>query len=215
MTPIQTLVEAVHNGQEQEATAMAEKAIQAGVGPGEIIEALTSVMREVGEQFGRMEIFLPEMMYAARAMQAVMKVLDPALQKAGVSTEKRGRVVIGAVEGDMHEIGKNIVITLLQAHSFEVHDLGSNVNALDFARKAEEVKADIIGLSALMTTTMPGQKEVIEILKAKGIRDKYHVTIGGAPVTQEWVKECGADSWGENGKVAIETLERVMAEKRA
>jgi corrinoid protein of di/trimethylamine methyltransferase len=215
MTPIQTLVEAVHNGQEQEATAMAEKAIQAGVEPGEIIEALTSVMREVGEQFGRMEIFLPEMMYAARAMQAVMKVLDPALQKAGVSTEKRGRVGIGAVEGDMHEIGKNIVITLLQAHGFEVHDLGSNVNALDFARKAEEVKADIIGLSALMTTTMPGQKEVIEILKAKGLRDKYHVAIGGAPVTQEWVKECGADSWGKNGKVAIETLERVMAEKRA
>jgi corrinoid protein of di/trimethylamine methyltransferase len=194
---------------------MAEKAIQAGVEPGEIIEALTSVMREVGEQFGRMEIFLPEMMYAARAMQAVMKVLEPALQKTGVSTEKRGRVVIGAVEGDMHEIGKNIVITLLQAHGFEVHDLGSNVNALDFARKAEEVKADIIGLSALMTTTMPGQKEVIEILKAKGLRDKYHVAIGGAPVTQEWVKECGADSWGKNGKVAIETLERVMAEKRA
>jgi corrinoid protein of di/trimethylamine methyltransferase len=215
MTPIQTLVEAVHNGQEQEAIAMAEKAILSGVDPGEITEALTSVMREVGDQFGRMEIFLPEMMYAARAMQAVMKVLEPALQKAAVSTEKKGRVVIGAVEGDMHEIGKNIVITLLQAHGFEVHDLGFNVDALDFARKAEEVNADIIGLSALMTTTMPGQKEVIEILKAKGIRDKYHVAIGGAPVTREWVKECGADSWGENGKVAIETLERVMAEKRA
>jgi dimethylamine corrinoid protein len=96
-----------------------------------------------------------------------------------------------------------------------VHDLGFNVDALDFARKAEEVNADIIGLSALMTTTMPGQKEVIEILKAKGIRDKYHVALGGAPVTREWVKECGADSWGENGKVAIDTLERVMAEKRA
>ena len=214
MTPIQTLVEAVHNGQEPDAVAVAEKAIQAGVEPAEIIEALTREMREVGERFGRMEIFLPEMMLAARAMQAVMKTLEPALRNAAVSTEKKGRVVIGAVEGDMHEIGKNIVITLLKVHDFEVHDLGPNVNALDFARKAEEVNADIIGLSALMTTTMPGQKEVIEILKAKGIRDKYHVTIGGAPVTREWVKECGADSWGENGTVAVATLERVMAEKR-
>jgi methylmalonyl-CoA mutase cobalamin-binding domain/chain len=121
--------------------------------------------------------------------------------------------VIGTVEGDMHEIGKDVVIILLQVQGFEVHDLGINVNALDFVKKAEEVNADIIGASSLMTTTMPNQKDIIEILKEKGIRDKYHVILGGAPVTQEWVDQCGADSWGENAGKAVEVLERVMEER--
>jgi dimethylamine corrinoid protein len=115
----------------------------------------------------------------------------------------------------MHEIGKDIVITLLQVQDFEVHDLGIDVNALDFVRRAEEVKADIIGASSLMTTTMPNQKDIIEILKEKGIRDKYHVILGGAPVTQEWVDECEADSWGENAAKAVEILERAMEERRS
>jgi methylmalonyl-CoA mutase cobalamin-binding domain/chain len=128
--------------------------------------------------------------------------------------EKKGRVVIGTVEGDMHEIGKNIIITLLTVQGFEVYDLGINVNVLDFVKKAVEVNADVIGASSLMTTTMPNQKDIIEILKEKGIRDKYHVIFGGAPVTQEWVDECGADSWGENAGIAVEILERVMKERR-
>jgi len=105
------------------------------------------------------------------------------------------------------------VITVLQAQGFEVHDLGIDVNALDFVKKAEEVKADIIGSSSLMTTTMPKQREIINILEAKGLRDKYHVILGGAPVTQEWVDESGADSWGENASVAVDILERVMEER--
>jgi len=154
------------------------------------------------------------MMLAAQAMQAVMRELEPEIQKSATPTEKKGTVVIGTVEGDMHEIGKDIVITLLQVQGFDVHDLGADVNALDFVRKAEEVHADIIGASALMSTTMPGQREIIEFLKEKGVREKYHVILGGAPVTREWVKECGADSWGENAGVAVEILERVMAERR-
>jgi len=214
MSTLQTLVKAVVDGFEDEAVVTAKKVIEEGIAPIQVIEALTAGMREVGERFARMEIFLPEMMMAAQAMKAVMKELEPELKKSATTTEKKGVVVIGTVEGDMHEIGKDVVITLLQVQGFEVHDLGVNVNALDFVRKAEEVQADIIGASALMTTTMPNQKDIIDILKEKGIRDKYHVILGGAPVTPEWVNECGADSWGENAAKAVEILERVMEERR-
>ncbi len=214
MSTLQTLVKAVVDGFEDEAVVTAKKVIEEGIAPIQVIEALTAGMREVGERFARMEIFLSEMMMAAQAMKAVMKELEPELKKSATTTEKKGVVVIGTVEGDMHEIGKDVVITLLQVQGFEVHDLGVNVNALDFVRKAEEVQADIIGASALMTTTMPNQKDIIDILKEKGIRDKYHVILGGAPVTPEWVNECGADSWGENAAKAVEILERVMEERR-
>jgi methanogenic corrinoid protein MtbC1 len=143
-----------------------------------------------------------------------MGVLEPEIQKSGMATEKQGTIVIGTVEGDMHEIGKNIVIILLEVHGFEVHDLGIDLNALDFVRKAQEVKADIIGASSLMTTTMPNQKDIIEFLKEKGIRDQYHLILGGAPVTQEWVDACGADSWGENAGTSVEILERAMKERK-
>jgi corrinoid protein of di/trimethylamine methyltransferase len=213
MTTIDELVKAVTDGDEEEATAAAEHVVQAGVPIDTVIDALTKGMREIGEQFARMDIFLPEMMMSAQAMKAAMVVLDPEIQKAGAVTETKGTIVIGTVEGDMHEIGKDVVIILLQVQGFEVHDLGINVNALDFVNKAEEVNADIIGASSLMTTTMPNQRDIIEILKEKGIRDKYHVILGGAPVTQEWVDQCGADSWGENAGKAVEVLERVMEER--
>ncbi len=214
MTTLETLVKAVMAGEEDESFAAVKKVIQEGLNIGQVIEALTEGMREIGEQFTRMEIFLPEMMLAGQAMKVVMRELEPELQKSAVATEKKGTIVIGTAEGDAHEIGKNIAIILLTVEGFEVHDLGIEVNALDFVKKAEEVRADIIGVSSLMTTTMPNQKDVIEILKEKGIRDKYHVILGGAPVTQEWVDECGADSWGENADKAVKILERVMEERR-
>jgi len=214
MTTLETLVKAVMDGEENEAIVAAKKVIEEDLAIDKIIKALTAGMREIGEQFARMEIFLPEMMMAAHTMKAVMRELEPELQKSATVMEKKGSIVIGTVEGDMHEIGKDIVITLLQVQGFEVHDLGINVNALDFVRKAEEINADIIGASSLMTTTMPNQKDVIEILKEKGVRDRYHVILGGAPVTQEWVDECGADSWGENAGKAVEILEHVMEERR-
>jgi corrinoid protein of di/trimethylamine methyltransferase len=170
-------------------------------------------MREVGARFARMEIFIPGLMLAARAMQAVMAELEAELEQSAVVTEKKGTVVIGTVEGDIHEIGKDIVSTLLRTQGFQVYDLGANVNALDFVRQAEQVRADIIGASALMTTTMPGQSEIVELLKELGLRDKYHVIFGGAPVTREWVDECGADSWGEDAWTAVTVLERVMEKK--
>lgn len=214
MTVLDSLVKAVMDGLEDEAAVAAQQVVAEGIAIDQVIEALTAGMRDIGDQFARMEIFLPEMMLAAQAMQAAMKVLEPAIKKAGVATKKQGTIVIGTVEGDMHEIGKNIVVTLLGVQGFEVYDLGANVNALDFVKKAQEVNADIIGASSLMTTTMPNMRDLIEILKEKGIRDQYHVILGGAPVTQEYVDECGADSWGENAGVSIEVLENAMRERR-
>ena len=213
MTTLQTLVSAVIDGDEEGAVVATKKVIEEKIAIEEVISTLTKAIREVGEMFARMEIFLPGMVMSSRAMKAAMNELEPEIKAAGVTLEKKGIVVIGTVEGDMHEIGKFIVITMLQAQGFEVHDLGIDVNALDFVKKAEEVKADIIGSSSLMTTTMPKQREIIAILEAKGLRDKYHVILGGAPVTQEWVDESGADSWGENANVAVEILERVMEER--
>lgn len=213
---LEKLVGFVQDGDEEQALVCAREAIREGVPADAMIEALTAGMREIGDWFAHMEIFLSEMMMAAHAMQAVMKELEPALAESSKSSiEKKGIVVIGTVEGDMHAIGKDIVITFLRAQGFKVHDLGINVKALEFVHKAEEVGADIIGASALMSTTMPGQKEIIRFLKDKHIREKYHVILGGAPVTQKWVEECGADSWGENAGVAAEILGRVMIERRA
>ncbi len=213
MSTLEMLGLAVQDGDEEQAVKLARQTINEGVGVNTVVDALTTRLREVGNRFARLEIFLPEMMLAAQAMQSAMAELQPELEKSAAPGQKKGVIVIGTVEGDMHEIGKDIAITMLKAAGFEIHDLGANVNALEFVRRAESVHADIIGISALMTTTMPGQKEVIEILKAKGLRSKYHVILGGAPVTREWVDSVGADSWGENAGTAVEILERVMTER--
>ena len=214
MNGIEDLVTAVQSGDEVDAPARARQALRSGVAATDLIAAMTSGMREVGEQFARMEIFLPEMTMAARAMQAVLKEVEPELHAAGVSAARKGTLVIGTVEGDMHAIGKDIVISLLRCHGFQVVDLGVNINALEFVRMAEAVHAQAIGASALMTTTMPGQKEILSLLHAKGVRQNYHVILGGAPVTAEWVQACGADSWGENAWTAVEILERIMTQRR-
>ena len=213
MAILETLSKSVLDGDEARAVSAASTAIEEKIPTDEIINTLTAAIREVGDKFGRAEIFLPGMVFSSNAMKAAMKILEPEVKASGLVIEKKGSIVIGTVEGDMHEIGKYIVTTVLEAQGFEVHDLGIDVNALQFIKKAEEVGADIIGASSLMTTTMPKQKEIISILEEKGLRQKYHVILGGAPVTQEWVDECGADSWGETASVGVEILERVMQER--
>ena len=213
MSTLEALVLTVQDGDEELSVETARQAINEGVSVPAIVDGLTVGMRDVGDRFARQEIFLPEMMLAARAMQMVMGELEPELAKSASAAHKRGVIVIGTVEGDMHEIGKDIAMTMLKVAGFEVYDLGANVNALSFVRKAEEYHADIIGASALMTTTMPNQKEIVDILAAKGLRGKYHVILGGAPVTSEWVAEAGADSFGENAGIAVKILEQVMAAK--
>lgn len=214
MSLIAQVAHLVQEGEDDAAVQAAQEALATGCDLNALIGGLTKAMRQVGDRFERMEIFLPEMLLAARAMQAVMKLVEPEMARQAIKREAKGTVVIGTVAGDLHEIGKDIVITMLRAQGFAVHDLGADVNALNFIRKAEEVGADVIGASALMSTTMPAQREIIELLQAKGQREKYHVILGGAPVTRQWVEQAGADSWGENAAQAVSLLEKVMAERR-
>ena len=215
MSTLDELVLAVQDGDAAQAGELAGAALEEGADVTAIVDRLSAGMREVGDQFATGDIFLPELMLAARAMQSAMSVLQPRLLESAAATVKRGVIVVGTVKGDVHEIGKDIAITMLRAAGFEVHDLGRDVNALDFVRRAEDLRADVIGASALMTTTMPAQKELVDILVAKGLREKYHVILGGAPVTPEWVAEAGADSWGEDAGTAVKVLERAMADKAA
>jgi trimethylamine corrinoid protein len=211
---LEKLVQAVQDGGAEDAVAFAQEAMAAEMEPLTVVDALTEGIREVGDRFERMEVFLPEMMLAARAMQGALEVLSPYLEREKDQREEKGTVVIGTVEGDIHEIGKDIVALMLEVNGYRVHNLGPDVNALDFIKKAKELKADVIGASALMTTTMPGQGEIIELLKDMGLRDRFHVSIGGTPVTQEWAQEIGADSWAENAAKAVDILDKAMKERR-
>jgi trimethylamine corrinoid protein len=177
--------------------------IAKGLDPLEAIEkGLAAGARIVGDKFDRLEIYLAELIMAADAIKAGLDVLLPAIPKGGAP--RRGVVVIGTAQGDIHEIGKNIVAALLRAYGFDVYDLGVDVPPLRFIEKAEEVKADIIAISALMTSTIIGQRDVIEYLKALGKRDKYIVMVGGGPVTREWAEEIGADGWAETASEAVQ-----------
>jgi len=177
--------------------------IAKGLDPLEAIEKGLAVgARIVGDKFDRLEIYLAELIMAADAIKAGLDVLLPAIPKG--ETPRRGVVVIGTAQGDIHEIGKNIVAALLRAYGFDVYDLGVDVPPLRFIEKAEEVKADIIAISALMTSTIIGQRDVIEYLKALGKRDKYIVMVGGGPVTREWAEEIGADGWAETASEAVQ-----------
>jgi len=193
----QRLSAAIIDGEKDKLLAAIDDALRAGVAPGDIIEkGMSPGMREVGEKFARYEIYLPEMMLAAEAWESAMKVLEPKLLEAGTERKKTGYVVLGTVKGDVHSIGKNIVGAMLKMSGFEVFDLGIDVAASAFVTKAEEVGADIIAASALMSTTMPQQKSIIEHLEARGVRGKYRVLIGGGSTSQEWADSIGADGYG-------------------
>jgi corrinoid protein of di/trimethylamine methyltransferase len=212
MECVERLVQAVIDGEDESAREIAEEVVEKVEDLSMVIGKLTEAMRELGKKFETFEIFLPEMIVSSDAMTAAMDVIGPKLVKGG-GAEKKGVIAIGTAPGDMHEIGKNIVITVLKADGFDVVDLGRDVAAIEFVNKAEEVKADIIGISALMTTTMPGAKEVIRLLEDKGIRDKFKVIVGGAPTNGKWAKDIGADGWAENSTDAVELCNQLMGVK--
>lgn len=194
--------------------AVIDDALRQNVDPVDIVErGLTPGMREVGEMFRRYEVYLPEMMMSAEAWEKAMQFLEPSM--AATVDERRavGRVVIGTVKDDIHSLGKNIVITMLKAAGFEVFDLGIDVTPSAFVTKAQEVDADVIAVSALMTTTMPQQRNVIEHLEARGVRDKYRVLIGGGVTTGEWAEEIGADGYGETAGDAVALALEAVAQK--
>ncbi|TAH75093.1 MAG: dimethylamine corrinoid protein 3 [Methanosarcina mazei] len=207
---LQELADAVITCKKDAVLAAVEKA-KGEVDPSEIIEnGLAAGMNEVGVRFERGKLFLPHVMMAADAMTAGVNALKD-LMPEGSASSKMGVIVNGTVEGDVHDIGKSIVSTMLQSAGFEVHDIGRDVPIRNFIEKAKEVNADMIGLSALMTTTLPGQRDVIELLKEEGLRDKVKVMIGGAPATQAWADKIGADCYAENASEAVTKAKELLA----
>jgi len=170
-------------------------------------------MHATGEQFGRGKMFLPDMMASAEAMRAAMTVLDPELKKLGRERPTSGVVVLGTTQGDIHEIGKILVGTLLSAHGFRVHDLGVDIAGETFAAQARALRADIVGVSALLTTTMCNQKGVVEALERAGLRSQVKVMVGGAPVTRKWAEEIGADGYAKDAMSAVALAQSLMEPK--
>lgn len=202
MEELKSLVEFVKNGDDEQAIDLAKKLIKHNK-PEEIISCLTEGMRELGDKFERKEVFLPELLIASDALMEVMKIVEPYLP---IKKENKKTMIIGTVAGDIHEIGKNLVGVLCKAEGINVIDLGTDVAIRKFIDKAEEVSADVIGLSTLMTNTMKGQKEVVEQLIKEGKRDKFKVIIGGAPVSQRWADTIGADAYCKDAFEAAKYL---------
>jgi len=206
---LKQLAEDLRLGEDEAVRAGTEAALAAGVAPGAILrEGLLAGMAVVGEEFGRREIFLPDVLLAARAMQAGMEILKPHLARDGAPPA--GRVVLGTVQGDLHDIGKNLVGILLRGAGYEVIDLGTDVPAARFLEEAESSGARVIGLSALLTTTMPRMAEVVSLLRERGLSGRVKLIVGGAPVTQAFADEIGADGWGFDADSAVRRVRTLM-----
>ena len=201
---------AIVNLDEEKAFEYAKKAIKENMQLLDVIEkGFAAGIRKVGELWEEGEFFLPELMRGAQIMQNCLDILIPSLQ---IASEKitRGTIVIATIEGDIHSIGKTIVATMLRAYGYNVYDLGADVPVEKIIEQAIEKKADIIGVSALLTTTMMGQKKVIELLKEKNLNNKFKVILGGAPVTNSWVQECNADGFAENAIDAVRLVKSLL-----
>ena len=206
---IKIAIDTTMKGDADAAVANMNAAIADGIDPAELLsEGYSAGIREVGDQFGKGRMFLPELMLAADAMKAVSEVVNAEVEKAGKSVEKRGVMVLATVQGDVHDIGKGIVASLIKTQGIEVIDMGRDVPAQAIVDKAVEVDADLIGTSALLTTTMGEMKVLEELLKEQDLKKKFKTLIGGAPVTERFAKRIGADAYGED---ASEAVEKAMA----
>jgi len=202
--------QAIVDADRDAAVQIATDALAAGIEPGEIMQkGFVAGIAEVGELFESGELFLPELMMSAQAMEGAMGVTNAALGEGGAAT--RGKIVLGTVQGDVHDIGKAIVIAYLKANSYEVTDLGRDVPLETFLAKAAETGADVIGMSALLTTTMEEQKKLIAKLVESGERDKYKVVVGGAPCTQRWADQIGADAYAEDASDGGKKIAALLA----
>ena len=205
------MAQSIIDGDSDNAMALAKESITAGLNPLDCItKGFVIGVNTVGEAFGRGEAFLPELVMAGEAMKAAVATLDPEMKKRGAERKMLGKVVIATVEGDIHEIGKSLVATMLGASGFEVFDLGVDTPADKIIGKSLEVNADIIAMSALLTTTMVKQREVIEELEKEGLRKKVKIMVGGAPVTRDWVKTIGADGFSEDAIGAVMLAKQLM-----
>jgi trimethylamine corrinoid protein len=208
------LFDAVVEIDEQKGKDAATLLIRENYDPLEGIEnGLSKGMKAIGEKFNKFEIYLPDLMMAARVFDSAMTILKPHISSDSKITQK-GTVVIGTVKGDIHQIGKDLVAMLLEIGGFEVHNIGEDVSTSTFIQEAGRVDADIIALSSLLTTTMASQKDLIDILKEIGQREKYLVMIGGAPTSQKWADDIGADIYGENAERAVLLALEFMSKKQ-
>ncbi|MCC6056285.1 MAG: corrinoid protein [Desulfurococcaceae archaeon] len=208
------LKEAVVNGDPDEVSKLCRKVIEVGIDPLEAIEkALVAAIRELGDKWIRGEAFIADLVAAADAMKVGLSILKNEIVKRGKRVKYIGRAVIGTVEGDIHDIGKTIVATLWETAGFEVIDLGVDVSPQKFVEAIKQYNPDIVGMSALMTTTMIKQKETIEAIKAAGLRDKVKIVVGGAPTTEEWAREIGADGWAPDAISAVELVKKLLGVK--
>jgi len=205
------MAQSVMDGDADQSAELARQALAAGIAPLDAInQGFVLGVNEVGRQYGAGDMFLPDLVMAGEAMKSAVAVLEPEMQRSGTQRKMLGKVVLGTVKGDIHEIGKTLVGTMLTANGFQVFDLGTDVPTPKFVEKARETNADIVGLSALLTTTMTVQRDVIESLKEAGLKDKVKVMVGGAPVTRGWAAEIGAEGYSEDAIGAVAVAKKLM-----
>ena len=208
------MAQSIIDGEAEQAVALAQKSIELQINPLDTItKGFVTGVSYIGEQFGKGEAFLPELVMAGEAMKAAIATLEPELIKLGQAREVLGRVVLATVEGDIHEIGKTLVGTMLSASGFEVHDIGVDASAEKIIGKAIEVNADLIGMSALLTTTMVRQREVIEELDKEGLRPRIKVLVGGAPITKDWAEKIKADGTSEDAVGAVKLAKQLLGKE--
>jgi 5-methyltetrahydrofolate--homocysteine methyltransferase len=209
MTEDNALFDSILKGKATAAREAAQQALAEGMEPIRMVqEIMIPAMAEVGRRFECSQFFVPELLLAARAMKAALELVQPLLASKGL--KPAGRVVIGTVEGDLHDIGKNLVVTMLEGGGYEIIDLGVNVPAPQFVNKVREQQPDIVALSALLTTTMPAMKKTVEALTQAGLRSRVKVIVGGAPITQSYADEIGADGYAESASGAVVLARKVM-----
>jgi 5-methyltetrahydrofolate--homocysteine methyltransferase len=209
MADLQQLYDAILNGNAKAALAITQQALAENVAPGEIISGfMIPAMDEVGKRFECEDYFVPELLLSARAMKGALELVRPLLAATGA--QPTGRVVIGTVKGDLHDIGKNLVSSMLEGGGFEVHDLGADVTPQKFIDAVRDHKADIVALSALLTVTMPAMKTTVEAFREAGIRDTVKIIVGGAPVTAHFAAEIGADGYSESATAAVSLARRLV-----
>lgn len=207
----EAMAQSIIAGEPDDARELALRAVHQGIDPlAAINQGFVMGVNFVGEQFSLGNMYLPELVAAGEAMKTAVAVLEPEMAKRGSERKILGKVVIGTIQGDIHDIGKTLVATMLSASGFQVYDLGVDVPIATFVQKAREVKADIVGLSALLTTTMVKQKDVIEALEDVGLRPKVKVMVGGAPVTRGWAQEIGADGYSEDAIGAVNLARKML-----
>ncbi len=210
----QEMAQSIIDGEDELAAALAQRSIDQGIDPLEAInKGFVAGVDHVGNEFSCGNAFLPELVMAGEAMKAAIAVLEPELNRRGTKREVLGKVVIATVEGDIHDIGKSLVGLMMASAGFEVYDLGVDVPITEIVQKAREVNADLIGVSALLTTTMVRQRDVIEAVADFGLTGKVKVMVGGAPVTRAWVEEIGADGYSEDAIGAIAVAKELMGKK--